>query len=97
MTPGLPSPIPTDPVIDAARHAADWGVFAFVVAVLLVAVFGWLWVENVADLPAEVREVVSRHLGEGCGVELPLGASPYHLDEGWEVWLCRACADPSEV
>ena len=63
---------------------------------------GWgrplVWVEDEADLPAEVREVVAyRRLCEGCGEELPLSASPYWLDEGREVWLCEACAEPREV
>jgi hypothetical protein len=31
---------------DAAQHADDWGVFVFIAALVLVAVFGWRWVRE---------------------------------------------------
>ena len=57
---------------------------------------GWgrplVWIEDIADLPAEVRQVVERWLCGECGEELPLSASPYYPDEGVSVWLCEKCA-----
>ncbi len=33
------------------RHADDWGVFVFIAALVLVAVFGWRWVREQEDAP----------------------------------------------
>lgn len=57
----------------------------------------WVNLEDVDDLPAEVRAVVERHVCEGCGAVLPASASPYWLDTDKAVWLCDECADPGEV
>jgi len=62
---------------------------------------GWgrpvVWIEDATDLPLEVRDVLARHLCEGCGAELPLSASPYYTGEGRPgSWLCEECADVAE-
>lgn len=56
----------------------------------------WVAVEDVADFPQEVRDVITRAVCQGCGAVLELGASPYWLDEGRSVWLCDDCADIPE-
>ena len=57
----------------------------------------WVALEDVADLPLEVRDAVTLSLCEGCGAELPLSASPYYLDVGRGIWLCEKCAKPEET
>lgn len=56
-----------------------------------------VWVDDIGDLPLEVRDLVTRSLCEGCGAELPLSASPYYLDEYRSIWLCEKCAEPEEA
>ena len=45
MTP-TPPRSPTELLTDALRHADDWDVLLFILAALLVAVFGWRWVRE---------------------------------------------------
>ena len=45
MTP-TPPPVPMHLATDALRHADDWGVLRFVVAMLLAGVAGWRWVRE---------------------------------------------------
>lgn len=50
-----------------------------------------LWVDDVLELPREVRDVVERPICARCGADLPLGVSPHWLF-GSAVWLCEDCA-----
>jgi len=52
----------------------------------------WVDLDNVADLPANVRQVVETPICEGCGAILDKSANPYFVDVGQSVYLCERCA-----
>ena len=45
MTP-TPPPLPVHLATDALRHADDWGVLLFILAILLVGAGGYRWVRE---------------------------------------------------
>jgi len=56
----------------------------------------WVALDDVADFPQEVQDVITRAICQRCGEPLPLGASPYYVDEGRAVDLCDTCANPGD-